>query len=530
MIPPARPPGERDRLAVLHELGVLDAPPIAELDDIVKLAAQIAGVPIVLVSLVDEERQFFAARHGLEAKETSRDISFCGHAILDPSQLLVVEDARRDDRFADNPLVTGDPRIAFYAGAPIVVADQAIGTLCLIDRTPRELSAEAREGLEILVRQVQTQFALVRAVRAKNESIQRLVAAQQEATRLARIVDLMHRGVVVYAREGPDAPFRVVAVNPAAANVVAHPDNARLGALASDARPSEIAGPLVALLERTAAAPEVRVPPHVADHDGRSFEVDVVALAAHTVAIVAHDVTARVTFERSKDEFLAIAAHELRTPLAGISGAMGLLSSGALGELSADAAQAVSIAEVSAERLIRLTTDMLDLETMRQGRMSLHRTPCLVSELAKAVMDPLRAVADAAGVTLVASGALDRELDVDRDRCTQVFTNLVANAIRYAPAGSDVVLDARGMEDGGVRWVVEDRGPGISRADQARLFGRFVQLESPERRSHGGSGLGLAITRGIVELHGGRIGVESEPEVRPGTRFWVELPPTSAAS
>jgi GAF domain-containing protein len=138
---PPLPANEAERLAALHALLILDTPPEQRFDKIVAFAASEFDVPIALLSLIDRERQWFKANVGLAACETGRDISFCGHAILAPD-IMVVPDALDDPRFADNPLVTGEPGIRFYAGAPLILASgAALGTLCLIDRRPRTLDA-----------------------------------------------------------------------------------------------------------------------------------------------------------------------------------------------------------------------------------------------------------------------------------------------------------------------------------------------------------------------------------------------------
>jgi GAF domain-containing protein len=138
---PALPDNETERLAALYALLILDTPPEQRFDKIVEFAASEFEVPIALLTLVDRERQWFKASLGLNVCETGRDISFCGHAILAPG-IMVVPDAREDARFADNPLVTGEPGIRFYAGAPLVLpSGAALGTLCLIDRRPRTLDA-----------------------------------------------------------------------------------------------------------------------------------------------------------------------------------------------------------------------------------------------------------------------------------------------------------------------------------------------------------------------------------------------------
>jgi GAF domain-containing protein len=135
------PDNETERLKALYDLLILDTPPEERFDKIVRFAADEFGVPIVLVSLLDSERQWFKASVGLDVCETARDISFCGHAILD-SVPMVVPDACADPRFADNPLVTGEPGIRFYAGAPLALpSGERLGTLCLIDRVPRTLDA-----------------------------------------------------------------------------------------------------------------------------------------------------------------------------------------------------------------------------------------------------------------------------------------------------------------------------------------------------------------------------------------------------
>jgi len=150
--PPPKPSDEAERQAALDRTGLLRPGEIPDLQDIVELAARICDVPIALVSLVDRDRQFFKARIGLDAGETPRDISFCGHAILG-DEPFVVPDAAADERFADNPLVTGPPHIRFYAGIPLLVDQRhAIGTLCVIDSQPRALDEAMRDGLERLAR------------------------------------------------------------------------------------------------------------------------------------------------------------------------------------------------------------------------------------------------------------------------------------------------------------------------------------------------------------------------------------------
>ena len=139
MLIAATPANEAERLAALYALLILDTPAEERFDKIVAFAATEFDVPIATVTLVDAERQWFKARVGLDVCETGRDEAFCSHAILE-ADILVVEDALADPRFADNPLVSGPPHIRFYAGAPLIMpSGLRLGTLCLIDRRPRTL-------------------------------------------------------------------------------------------------------------------------------------------------------------------------------------------------------------------------------------------------------------------------------------------------------------------------------------------------------------------------------------------------------
>lgn len=164
MIKPPTPVDELLRLETLRNLKILDTESEERFDRVTRLAKRVFGTPIALVSLVDNDRQWFKSRQGLEAAETSREISFCGHAILD-SEPMVVEDARQDTRFSDNPLVTGDPNIRFYAGYPLSAPDgRKVGTLCVIDCEPRELDDEDMRLLKELGQIVEEELAVAELV------------------------------------------------------------------------------------------------------------------------------------------------------------------------------------------------------------------------------------------------------------------------------------------------------------------------------------------------------------------------------
>lgn len=173
------PTDEQARLKALQRYEILDTPSEQEYDDIALLAAQICGTPIAIITLVDEDRQWFKSKIGLDVAETSRDVAFCAYAILpDSRQTMVIRDAFEDERFVNNPLVTSSPFIRFYAGAPLVTPDNyAIGTICVIDREPRDLTEHQLEALQALARQVTLKLELRRMsllLQTANEDLRNL--------------------------------------------------------------------------------------------------------------------------------------------------------------------------------------------------------------------------------------------------------------------------------------------------------------------------------------------------------------------
>lgn len=193
------PTDENERLAVLKEHEILDTPPEREYDDITLLASEICGTPISLISLVDEDRQWFKSRVGLDQIETPRDVAFCAYAILDPFETTIIRDATKDERFASNPLVTGEPHIRFYAGAPLLSKDNlALGTLCVIDSEPRQLTERQIGALQALARQLSMRLELRRTTRL-------LQKANEELKNLSLTDDLTglynRRGFFLHAEQ-----------------------------------------------------------------------------------------------------------------------------------------------------------------------------------------------------------------------------------------------------------------------------------------------------------------------------------------
>lgn len=217
MKPAPIPSTEPARLAALAACQVLDTGPEAEFDDLTRLAAELCRVPMAMVSLVDRTRQWFKSRVGVEASETPRNWSFCAHTVLG-HEPLIVEDALLDADFRTSPLVTGEPRIRFYAGVPLVLRDgHAVGALCVVDRVPRQLSPAQLDTLVALARQVTSQLELRRASheladardfeRTLLDNVDALVVSLDGRGRIQTFNRAADRVLGYRRAEPPDRPF-----------------------------------------------------------------------------------------------------------------------------------------------------------------------------------------------------------------------------------------------------------------------------------------------------------------------------------
>lgn len=255
------------------------------------------------------------------------------------------------------------------------------------------------------------------------------------------------------------------------------------------------------------------------------LRVSLLPLPGSNLGMIIQDIRQRKAVDRIKNEFISTVSHELRTPLTSIRGALGLLEGNVFGPLSEDVMEVVGIARSSTDRLIRLVNDILDIEKLDSGKMELRPVAIQVEKIFNATLAGLHHYARECGVEFESKveGAL--AIFADLDRIEQVLTNLISNAVKFSPYGAVVRLRANLTEKGRVRISVQDQGPGITEDNQARLFGRFQQLDATDRRQHGGTGLGLAICKAIIDHHGGTIGLESE--IGKGSTFFIELSPPS---
>lgn len=515
----ALPANEDERIAELRGLDLLDTPAEDRFDRITRTAARLFDVPIALVSLVDSCRQWFKSRQGLDACETERDISFCGHAIH-AGDILLVPDAHQDPRFADNPLVTGPPFVRFYAGAPLTTGGgYRVGTLCVIDVRPRVFSSSDLRALRDLADWVQDEFSRTRTGKVIG------LAHEQEAL-LRAIMNTVVDGIITIDERGT-----VESINPAAVNLFGHPPEDVIGKNVNILMPEpyhrEHDGYLARFLE-TRAPRVIGMGREVVGkrRDGSTFPMDLavsetVVSGRRFFTGIVRDITERKQAERMKDEFVSTVSHELRTPLTSILGSLGLIAGEVGGPLAPQVRQLVDIARSNSERLVRLINDILDMEKIKSGMMQFEfRVQPILPLVKKAIEDNLGyADQHQVGIELI-SAADDSQARVDDDRLIQIITNFLSNAAKFSPAGGVVKL-ALTRENESLRIAVSNQGTPISEEFRQRIFQKFSQADSSDTRQKGGTGLGLAISKSLVESMGGGIGFSST-ELE--TCFWITLP------
>ena len=535
---------EQARLRALESYALLDTPADEAYDDLTRMAAMICGTPIALVTLLDDCRQWFKSRHGLDVTETPRDIAFCDYSIRG-RELFVVGDALEDPRFAANPLVTGAPHIRFYAGAPLVDPDGfVLGTLCVIDTVPRELTEDQYRMLRALARQVMTQIEL----RGRIAELAETVEAKDRARRLLRASEERYRRLVDNAHDiiySTDSLGCFSAFNDAAMRIMKRSADRMLGLnflelIAPDHR---AAARIFYLRQFRSKTPNTyyEFPAITGDAEpvwlGQNVQLvfdgdEVVGFQA-----VARDITERRKMEldlaiardvaldaaRMRSEFLANMSHEIRTPMNGIIGMTGLL----LGtDQTREQREYSEIIESSARSLLGIVNDILDFSKIDAGQMRLESVEASLGALVKSAVSLFILPATRKGLAINASVGEDipARISCDPGRIRQILTNLIGNAVKFTDHGEvNIHVNSVSRRAGEIllRFEVSDTGIGIDAERLPLLFEPFVQGDTSTTRRYGGTGLGLSISRHLVEMMGGRLGVRSEPGQ--GATFWFTI-------
>jgi len=518
------PNNERQRIQALRRYAILDTLPEAGFDRITRLVAKLLKVPIATVTLIDENRQWFKSSYGLEARETSRELSFCAHAILH-DEMMVVPDATRDARFTDNALVTGDPRIRFYAGTPLQSADGFnLGTLCAIDTLPRQLTGEEREILRDLAAIVTDELELRLALRERSQQ--------------AAAIFHLNSGVLVTDPNLPDSP--IVFANPGFHEMTGYPADKIIGRNCRLLQgPETDKGTIARMREAIAARRNFQGEILNYRKDGTPFwnELTISPVfdsAGQLINFVGlqTDVTERKrssdlllqNFEKLKelealrDNLTHMIVHDLRSPLTAVIGSIDLLQTLSAAKLNPQELRFVKIAGRSAANLQEMITSLLDVNRLEAGQMPLNMQQVDLREIITTATEPF--------LSLIGTRSLVRDLPAlpvevrcDAELVQRVVTNLVSNAIKFTPKEGEIRVAITSEEDQ-VKVSVTNTGPGIPAEYHARIFEKFGQVEGRTHRHS--TGLGLTFCKLAIEAQGGAIGLESIQDKE--TTFWFVIP------
>jgi PAS domain S-box-containing protein len=544
---------EPRRLEALRELRLLDSPAEEAFDRVARLAVTILKVPVALVSLVDEDRQFFKSCVGLaerwaSARQTPLSHSFCQHvvALREP---LIIEDAMEHPLVQHN-LAIPDLNVVAYLGIPLITsAGDVLGSFCAIDSEPRAWTGEEISTLTSLAAIVMTEVELRRATRVAQVDAQEKAVLLEAATRAMDDLTASEELFRALIENGQDL-ITLIEVDgsirfhsPSVRRLLGYEHGTLVGRNAFELVHPEDRPPLLEHLmsfqrggsERESAEFRVR---H-SDGSWRVLETAAARLPSSStiegIVLNSRDITTRKQGEqalqqakevaenanRSKSEFLSRMSHELRTPLNAIFGFAQLLEMDPLDELQRESTEQILKA---GKHLLALIDEVLDISRIEAGRIALSIEDVRLDEVIMECIDLVTPLAAKVNVTihsdLTCGGVWYGR--VDRQRFKQVLLNLLANAIKYNRPGGQVRVLAEAIAD--QQWrrlVVEDTGIGIPAQRLGQLFEPFNRLGA-EHTEVEGTGLGLALSRRYTDAMEIPLGVSSIEGK--GTRFWLDLP------
>ena len=540
MMPPfPLPADETERLAALNRYAILDTAPEESIDAVARAAALLFDAPVSAVAFIDADRVWFKTGSGVS--QIPRGGSFCGHAIAEHN-VRVVADTMTDPMFRDIPIFdeTG-ARVRFYAGAPLVTPDgYRIGTLSVTDRLPhRALRDDQPKILAALAQIVMAE--LERRIDEANITERR----QRDAVNQGREKDfelLFSRAPIAMMLSDVET-CRYEFVNEAAARLFGYSQEQFRAMTVDDIRPPEERDAYAAMAESPSGADGRRGVCHYRKADGSVIPVDVTVhlmmyRGRRTALTVAADLSEQKRIEhamrdardtaiqasRAKTEFLANMSHELRTPLNAIIGFSEIMRSEMFGPLGSRRYLGYTddIA-LSAKHLLVLINDILDLAKMEAKYLELREENVDVAKLMTNAVHLAGPNAEFAGIEVMVRSTLRNPIiRADETALKRVLVNLLSNAVKFSTAGSTVLLSADETAAGDLLISVEDHGIGIAPGDIAVALTPFRQIDSGMSRKYMGTGLGLPIVKQLVELHGGRLIIDSELGV--GTTVGIEIP------
>ncbi|MGW1454417.1 ATP-binding protein [Salegentibacter agarivorans] len=542
---------EIKRLQTLLSYNILDTPYEKDFNELAQLIALICDVPVAFIAMIDDKRQWYKAKVGLDGSETPLEETFCQYTVKQ-DELVEISDARLDERVKDNPHVTSENGIRFYAGMPLKAENgHNIGTVCVVDGKPRKLDAQQRQALKLLTNQA---MHLIEA-RKKNKSLGKELNSilEKRIARTEKKLELKESenrslmqaiknssGVVEFKPDGT-----IISVNRNFEEISGYTEKELLGSPhhkfitpADYAENKQLWASLRKCEYKTGRVRRIH-------KDGSEFYLQasynpIQDLDGNVIKVVkiSQDITkeieAEISLEKAKemaeslneqkDNFIANVSHEIRTPIHAVLGFTDLLLENEKDTHKTNYLKAVKIA---GDSLLFIVNDILDLSKMDAGLLQIDKDVFDIRDAVNRVFSilHLKAHQKKIGFEPHIEPNVPALLVGDKNRLSQVLINLLGNAIKFTSEGSVKLFLSVTKETAGktiLKFKVSDSGIGIPKNKLDAVFQRFMQADTNTSQKYGGTGLGLNISRQLIEKQGGTIEVKSEPGK--GTDFNVEIP------
>jgi len=602
---------DADRLSTLNAYRSLAGVPESIFDDLTRLAAQVCQVPMATITLVDCDHQHFIARYGVELEEAPLGRGFCPMVVIN-GQPLVIPDATADEEFAQNPAVIAED-IRFYAGVPIASPSRhIIGTVCVSDTAPHQLTRSQLESLEAIARQVISQLELrltdskVKRATEGLTQVSNSIATDDIAT---DVRDTFFSTLVQHLTAALDVDYAYVAFIRSDIDSdidsgidTAQKGNAKSTAIPNTAIPNTATADKSTQLETLAVCYQGQLidnftysasahpchhlltqndfchhehnlqqnypnGPLIASSEANSYAaVSIVDAAGSPIGVLAvidtqplkapaivkailtifslriateleryhckdrqlelleHEHKARAqtaSASRTKDDFLAVVSHELRSPLNPILGWAQLLRRGNVSAERTD--KALEVIERNVLRQVELIDDLLDVSRILRGKLKLKAAPVSLNEVVTATIKAIQSDIEQKSIRFYHQCKADSIVVIgDECRLQQIVKNLLSNAVKFTPEGGEIAVTIDEKEDY-AQIQVKDSGRGISPDFLPSIFEHFRQEDYSTIRQFGGLGLGLAIVHHLVIMHKGTVSASS-PGQGKGATFLVEVP------
>ena len=538
------PENEEERVQVLHSYDLLDADVDPVFDNIIQIAADVCDVEISVIALIDSDRQFFLARNNMKPRETPRVIAFCAHAILDPHTTFEIENATKDPRFKDNPLVTGEVGVRFYAAHPLTTQDGfALGGLCLIGKKPKKLNKFQRNTIRNLAKIIMTLFDARKAeleIINRREKTEEALSESEE--RFRALVDNLPSFVNLKDKEG-----HYHLINRKHVEIFGFQPQDVQGKVISDFLPESQASEAT-LQERKVFETKTSVTEErqiAIKQENREFLVtkfpvldglgDVVRIGTIGTDITELKRTQDALMDameeseianKAKSEFLATMSHDLRTPLNAIIGFAEVISHQSFGPIDDKYQEYAEDIHSSGKLLLSLVNGLLDLSAIESGKQSLVKEKLSVTDVFAECERIIQEEAQFRGTGLETEVSKDLPpLYADRRATKQILLNLLSNSVKFTPAGGKITLRAAATKQHHT-LEVSDTGIGIPADKIATIADPFVKGDINPHKTQDSTGLGLAIVKSLVDLHDGQLTIESE--VGKGTTVKATFPNRTA--